>query len=210
MAIERIETQKFAGVAGTAGAGKKGTIVAPTGNAGECDRALTSVQSISCTANGTTTLTSAALFGPVFQGMTVTGPGVPANTTVTNVASTSSLTVSNAVTAGAEPQVRTFSYFSKPLGVLVSDASVGDNVGIGIPRPGEFVKVIAGAAITLNSFCEVGDTSGRIISSTTTPAWVNNVNNGLARYSVGFASEAAGAANDVIIVRWSVQLIATS
>lgn len=63
---------------------------------------------ISCTANGTTTLTSAALFGPVRIGMTVTGTGVPASTTVTTVTDTSTIVVSNAVTAGTEPTSRTF------------------------------------------------------------------------------------------------------
>lgn len=142
MALERIETMKFAGTAGVAGNAKKGTIVTTTANAGECDRAV-------------------------------------ANT-------------------------------GKPLGVLLSDVVVGDNVAIGIPRTGEVVKVVAGAAITLNSFCEVGDTSGRIISSTTTPTWTNNINNAACKYSVGFATEAAAAANDLISVRWLAQLIATA
>jgi hypothetical protein len=42
--------------------------------------------------------TSAALFGPVQVGMFVTGTGIPADTKVTDVASTSSITISDAAT----------------------------------------------------------------------------------------------------------------
>lgn len=142
MAIERIESYKFAGLTGVAGAAKKGTVVTVTANANECDRAV-------------------------------------ANT-------------------------------AKPLGVLMADVAVGDNVSVAIPRTGEVVKIIAGAAIVLNSFCEVGDTSGRIITSATTPAWTNNINHAACKYSIGHSVEAAAAANDVISVRWLAQLIATA
>jgi len=63
---------------------------------------------VSCTANGTTALTSAALFGAVQVGHVIYGPGVIAGTTVTVVTDSSNITVSNAVTAGTEPQTRTF------------------------------------------------------------------------------------------------------
>lgn len=53
---------------------------------------------ISCTTNGTTTVTSSAAFGPVSVGALITGSGIPANTYVTAVASTSSITISNAAT----------------------------------------------------------------------------------------------------------------
>lgn len=48
--------------------------------------------------NSTTTVTSAALFGSVFVGMNVSGPGIPDGTTVAAIASQSSLTLSAAAT----------------------------------------------------------------------------------------------------------------
>lgn len=50
------------------------------------------------TTNGTNTVTSAALFGSVQQGMSISGAGIPAGTTVTNKASSSSITISNPAT----------------------------------------------------------------------------------------------------------------
>lgn len=55
-------------------------------------------QDLSCTKNSTTTLTSAALFGDVAEGMKVSGTGIPAGTYVKSKASTSSLTLSAAAT----------------------------------------------------------------------------------------------------------------
>lgn len=66
--------------------------------------------SISCTANGTTALTSAALFGSVFPGMKISGPGLAVPTTVLTITSPSAIASVAAVTAGSEPQARTFSY----------------------------------------------------------------------------------------------------
>ena len=63
---------------------------------------------ISCTANGSTTLTSAALFGNVVVDMGLSGDGVVAGSRVTAKASDSSITVSTAVTAGSEPAERVF------------------------------------------------------------------------------------------------------
>lgn len=54
--------------------------------------------SINSVKNSTTTVTSAALFASVFPGMRVSGPGIPAGTTVAAIASASSLTLSAAAT----------------------------------------------------------------------------------------------------------------
>jgi len=61
------------------------------------------LQSIACTTNSTTTVTSSALFGSVTIGMLVSGSGIPAGAVVTAVASTSSLTISKAATSGTTP-----------------------------------------------------------------------------------------------------------
>lgn len=53
---------------------------------------------ITCTTAGSTTLTSSAAFGSVFVGMKVMGQGIPDGTTVTAIASASSLTMSQAAT----------------------------------------------------------------------------------------------------------------
>lgn len=55
-----------------------------------------------------TTLTSAALFGSITRGMHITGTGIPANTYVISVESTSSLTMSQAATDSTS-NTRTFS-----------------------------------------------------------------------------------------------------
>lgn len=55
-------------------------------------------QDISSTKNSTATITSAALFGDVAEGMKVSGAGIPAGTYVKSKASTSSLTLSAAAT----------------------------------------------------------------------------------------------------------------
>lgn len=56
----------------------------------------------------TTTLTSSAAFGPIIPGMHITGTGIPANTQVRSVESTSSLTMTKAATDGTSG-ARTFS-----------------------------------------------------------------------------------------------------
>lgn len=53
---------------------------------------------ISCATNGTTTVTSSALFGSVTVGMSVTGTGIPADTHVSAKASSSSITITRAAT----------------------------------------------------------------------------------------------------------------
>lgn len=57
--------------------------------------------------NGSTAVTSSALFGAVATGDSVIGPGIPANTTVT-VNSSSSITLSNAYTGSTGIQTLTF------------------------------------------------------------------------------------------------------
>ena len=64
---------------------------------------------LSCVKNGTTTVTSSALFASVFPGMLVTGPGITAGTTVAAVASASSLTLS-AAAGDSNTNTLTFSY----------------------------------------------------------------------------------------------------
>lgn len=73
---------------------------------------------ISCTTNGTTTLTSSAAFGNVFIGMAISGTGIPAGTTVADIASLSSLTLSQAATDSTTGN-RSFSY-ANPYWVLYS------------------------------------------------------------------------------------------
>lgn len=67
---------------------------------------------VSTTAAGTTTLTTAANFltAGVRVGDQITGgsPAPPANTVVVSIESATSLTMNNAITAGTEPQSRTF------------------------------------------------------------------------------------------------------
>jgi len=53
---------------------------------------------VNCTTNGTTAVTSAALFGPVQVGHAIFGVGIPAGTTVTVVTDTSNITISQAAT----------------------------------------------------------------------------------------------------------------
>ena len=74
--------------------------------------------SITTVTNGTTTLTSAALFGSVFPGMSVSGTGIPQGTLVASIASESSLTLSNAATDSTST-ARTFSH-NRPYWQLLS------------------------------------------------------------------------------------------
>jgi len=69
-------------------------------------------QAVSTTANGTTTLTTAANYytSKVAPGDVITGgsPAPSAGTTVVSITSSTSLVMSAAITAGSEPQSRTF------------------------------------------------------------------------------------------------------
>lgn len=69
-----------------------------------------------------TTLTSAALFGSIKPGMHITGTGIPANTHVISVESTSSLTMSQAAT-DATSNSRTFSDTGEVSGTKELDPS---------------------------------------------------------------------------------------
>jgi hypothetical protein len=59
---------------------------------------LTATQTISCTTNGTTAVTSAGLFGSVTAGMSISGVGIPANTVVKTVTDASNIVLTKAAT----------------------------------------------------------------------------------------------------------------
>lgn len=67
------------------------------------DQLAPTIQAIVCATNSTTTVTSAALFGHVAEGMKVTGTGITAGTYVKSKASSSSLTLSATATATGAP-----------------------------------------------------------------------------------------------------------
>lgn len=88
---------------------------------------------ISSTTNGTTTLTSAALFGSVFPGMQISGTGIQAGTTVQSIASPSSLTLTLAATDSTTGNRLFFSdlsfwYLTAVHVKLVTDATVATRV----------------------------------------------------------------------------------
>lgn len=96
-----------------------GDVNVNTGSAQDVD-----MQSISfaatTTANGTTTLTTAGNFltGGVKPGDVITGgtPAPPAGTVVVSITNATTLIMNNSITAGAEPQARTFSRPAPGLG----------------------------------------------------------------------------------------------
>jgi len=67
-----------------------------------------SVQSLACSTTSSATVGSSALFANVKRGMIVSGSGIPVGATVTDVATTSSITISHAATATANPVTLTF------------------------------------------------------------------------------------------------------
>ena len=98
-------------------------------------------------ANGTTTITGLSRTDDLFTGMRVTGTGVPANTTISTIVSSSSITLNNSVPAGTV----TFS-FSK---VRVATAA-GTVTLTGIPntadlRVGMPVFTVSGPVIPANT-----------------------------------------------------------
>jgi hypothetical protein len=66
---------------------------------------------VTATTAGSRTVTSVALFGSVVVGQKVFGIGIPLGATVTAVASTSSITISDPATATGTPTLQ-FSYFA--------------------------------------------------------------------------------------------------
>lgn len=116
---------------------------------------------VSCTTAGTTTITSANLFGNVLVGMAVSGIGIPAGTTVSAVASPSSLTLSQAA-SDSTTNVRFFggaainsvknSTTTVTSSTLFGSVFVGMNVsGPGIPDGTTVAAIASQSSLTLSA-----------------------------------------------------------
>jgi hypothetical protein len=104
---------------------------------------------IPCTTNGTTTLTSAALFttGVYVAGMAIAGTNITAGTSVVSVNSTSSITMSQAAT-GSGTQILTFSAETTTSATFYANVGVSA-VGANAGQPAKVVASLVGTNFTV-------------------------------------------------------------